>query len=84
MNKGEVKAITADVVLGTHVQGDKKTDGVPVIFQEKVESNFSLDEFITEAIAHHKKSSKIIQLNFVEIDAVKKSIDVLLYRHREV
>lgn len=50
-------------------------------------SDFSLDEFITEAIKYHDKNAqntRIIKLNFGTITSVQESIKSLLNYHREV
>jgi len=84
--KGNAKAIVADVILGYHKKGDKPSEKkVPVINQDKKdESDFSLDEFITDTIEHQKTNSKIIQLNFAALETVHDAFNVLLSKKREI
>lgn len=59
----------------------------PVIDQIGPTSNFSLDEFMTQTIEYHNKNAqhvKIIQLNFSTTKALRKSIDILLVKQKEV
>lgn len=55
--------------------------------QKRPTSDFSLVEFITQAIEYHNKNAqnvKIIQLNFLKIKSLQQSIHILLKKHREV
>lgn len=81
---GGVKAIVADVILGNHGKNQTKQ---PVMRQTNNQSDFSFDEFITQTIAYHVKNKnrvKIIKLNFVSLDVVPKSIDILLANQKKV
>lgn len=72
-------------MLGYHVKDEKPSkDPIPIIFQKNEKSDFSLDEFLTEAIEHTKKGSKIVQFNFFGIEAVIQSVNILLSKKKEV
>lgn len=72
--------------MGYHIKGDKPSEKrVPLINQNKKDkSDFSLDEFITDAIEHQKTTSKILQLNFAAFETVQSAVNVLLNKKREV
>lgn len=83
-NSGGVKAIVADVIMGYYGKNQTKQ---PIIHQKNNQSDFSLDEFITQTIQFHAKNknhAKIIKLNFGSFDAVPQSITILLAKQREV
>lgn len=83
VNSGAVKAIVADVIMGYHGKNQTKQ---PVMRQQNNQSDFSLDEFITQTIKYHarNKNVKIIKLNFTSFDAVPPSISILLAKQKEV
>lgn len=83
VNSGAVKAIVADVIMGYHGKNQTKQ---PVMRQQNNQSDFSLDEFITQTIKYHARNTnvKIIKLNFTSFDAVPPSISILLAKQKEV
>lgn len=74
----------ADVKIGFH-KGSFVEE--LVIDQKGPNSDFSLVEFVAQTIEYHNKNAqnvKIIQLNFLKIEPLQKSIKILLNKHREV
>lgn len=67
--------------MGFHKQNLKEAK-IPVMHQKGFKSDFSLEEFITEAI--DANNTKIIRLIFSTIDPVADSIDILLNKRRQV
>lgn len=84
VNTGKAKAIVADVIMGYHGKNQIKQ---PIMRQKSNRSDFSLDEFIAQTIQYHlqnKNHVKIIKLNFVSLDVVPQSIDILSAKQKEV
>lgn len=87
-NLGDAKVIVGDVILGVHTKVQTK-HSIPVMYQEETsfKSDFSLDEFITEAIKYQnsdKQNPKIFVLNFLSETVLPQTIDILGKKRREV